>query len=75
MLSIGTRTIAECLLVCFLGIIYAFNVQTSGDVQNLAKERKVEIRNFNIIYRLVEDLKAQLNAQLPMVDTEEVLGK
>jgi translation initiation factor IF-2 len=56
------------------GIIYGFNVKVPENVKKLAKERKIEIKLFNIIYRLVEDLKLRLTAQLPTTEHDDILG-
>jgi len=59
------------LAKAFDAIIYAFAVE-SPQVQ-AAKE--VNIRSYNIIYRLIDDLKEQLSSKLPPVEVEEVLGE
>ena len=58
----------------FGAVIYAFNVRCPDDVKKMAKDTKTEIRPFNIIYRLVEDLKLRLNDKLPMTEAEEIIG-
>lgn len=45
------------------------------DVRMKAKEKNIEIRLFNIIYRLVENLKAEIEAKLPMTEKEEIIGR
>ncbi|GAV07598.1 hypothetical protein RvY_17415 [Ramazzottius varieornatus] len=59
----------------FGAVIYAFNVRCPEDVKKLAKETKTEIKTFNIIYRLVEDLKVQLTERLPLAEIEEIIGQ
>lgn len=54
----------------FNAIIYAFSVQAPKVVP-----KGVKIREMKIIYRLVEDLKREINAQLPPTDVEESLGE
>lgn len=55
----------------FNAIIYAFSVKTpSGKL-----DKGVNVREVNIIYRLVDDLKNEINSKLPEVEEEEILGK
>lgn len=54
----------------FDAIIYAFSVKGPGkDVKN------VKVRELNIIYRLVDDLKKEISDKLPPLEVEEVLGE
>ena len=56
-------------------IIIAFHTKTSSDVNKLAEQKGVEIRSYEIIYKLIEDITAFLSG---MLDPEEVvteLGK
>lgn len=54
----------------FNAIIYAFSVEVPP---KLAKD--VTVRECNIIYRLVDDLKAEINQKLPEIEVEEQLGE
>lgn len=44
------------------------------DLQQVAKKKKISIRPYNVIYKLIDDVKQELNKRLPMVDAEEVIG-
>lgn len=55
----------------FNAVIYAFSVNST----NKAIPKNVKIHQIDIIYRLVEHLKEEINAKLPMLDVEEVVGK
>lgn len=55
----------------FNGIVYAFSV--NAPVQNIPKN--IKVHKVDIIYRLVEHLTAEINAKLPMLDVEEVVGE
>lgn len=56
-------------------IIYGFNVKTDPSAGSLAKNIKVDIRSFNIIYELIEDLKKEVSKLLkPDIEKKE-LGK
>ncbi|XP_055587378.1 translation initiation factor IF-2, mitochondrial [Uranotaenia lowii] len=54
----------------FNAVIYAFSVKTPNPAP-----KDVGIRPVNIIYRLVDDLKKEINTKLPLVDVEEQLGE
>lgn len=53
----------------FKAIVYAFSVGFPE------KPKDVHIRAVNIIYRLVDDLKREINSKLPLVDVEETVGE
>ncbi|VDP42933.1 unnamed protein product [Soboliphyme baturini] len=59
----------------FNAIVYCFNTPESPVEEKLAKSKQVDIRKFNIIYRLVEDWKSELNNQLPLVTKERIVGE
>ncbi|XP_032593334.1 translation initiation factor IF-2, mitochondrial isoform X2 [Drosophila grimshawi] len=59
------------LAKAFNAIIYAFAVETPQS--KLAKE--VDVKSYNVIYRLIDDLKEQLSSKLPSVEVEEQLGE
>ncbi|KAH8326739.1 hypothetical protein KR067_012762 [Drosophila pandora] len=59
------------LAKAFDAIIYAFAVEAPQP--KFAKD--VNIRSYNIIYRLIDDLKEELSNKLPPVEVEEVLGE
>ncbi len=56
-------------------IILGFNVRPTGSVKNKAKELGVEIKSYNIIYDLIEDVKAFLSGLMSPVVKEEVIGQ
>ncbi|MCL5411120.1 MAG: translation initiation factor IF-2 [Patescibacteria group bacterium] len=56
-------------------LIIGFNVKTSIAASKLAEEEKVNVRVFNIIYELLDELKEGLEALAKPKITEEVLGK
>lgn len=56
-------------------IVIAFSVKVSGAVKDEAKEKKVEIRDYNIIYHLTEDIEAALRGKLGPVYEEVVYGQ
>lgn len=54
----------------FNGVIYAFSV--NAPVESVPKN--VKIHKIDIIYRLVEHLKDEINAKIPPLDVEEIVG-
>jgi len=59
----------------FDAIIYPFNVGVTKDLKQEANRKKISIRPYNVIYKLIDDIKKEINKRLPMVDAEEVLGE
>lgn len=58
------------LAKAFNAIVYAFSVNSPSKVP-----KGVQVRAFDIIYRLVDDLKVEISAKLPMLEVEESLGE
>lgn len=54
----------------FNAIVYAFSTKPPAIVP-----KGVVVKEFNIIYRLIDDLKSEINAKLPAVEVEDVLGE
>lgn len=60
------------LAKAFNAIIYAFSVKSPAKV---SLPKNVKINEVNIIYRLVDNLKEEINAKIPPLDVEEIIGK
>ncbi len=56
-------------------VILGFNVRPTGAVKKKAKELGVEINTYNIIYDLLDDVKALLGGMMSPVIKEEVTGQ
>ena len=56
-------------------VILGFNVRPTGEVKELAKERGVSIKTYNIIYNLIDDVKALLGGLMSPVISQEELGQ
>lgn len=72
MVHYGVGEIAEGdieLAKVFNSIIYAFNINIPKKIP-----AGVEIRQFNVIYRLFENVQQEINKRLPEVEVEEVVG-
>uniref|UniRef100_A0A670HUY2 Mitochondrial translational initiation factor 2 n=1 Tax=Podarcis muralis TaxID=64176 RepID=A0A670HUY2_PODMU len=58
----------------FKGVVYGFNVNANKPIQQLAAKKGIKLKMHKIIYRLVEDLQAELSSTLPRSLEEHVLG-
>ena len=56
-------------------VILGFNVRPTGEVKERAKERGVEIKTYNVIYNLLDDVKALLSGLMSPIISEEDLGQ
>uniref|UniRef100_A0A915J8G3 Tr-type G domain-containing protein n=1 Tax=Romanomermis culicivorax TaxID=13658 RepID=A0A915J8G3_ROMCU len=59
----------------FKATIYAFNTATPSNLLQIIKIKQISLKPFNIIYRMVEDLKTELSNRLPPVDRTDILGE
>lgn len=59
----------------FDAVIYAFNVPCSEPMRELAEATGVHIKEFNVIYKLIDDVKEEINKRLPAKEVEDVVGK
>ncbi|KAG4435062.1 hypothetical protein IFR05_009452 [Cadophora sp. M221] len=57
------------------GLLINFNTSIEPNIARLAEQAKVRIIDHNIIYRLVDDVKAELSKHLPPLITQRVLGE
>ena len=56
-------------------VILGFNIRPTGEVKEKAKESGVEIKTYNVIYNLIDDVKAILGGLMSPVIREEQLGQ
>ena len=56
-------------------ILIGYNVKANQKIQNLAKEEKVEIRTYNVIYQLTDQIKKALSGLLEPVLKEKSIGR
>ncbi|XP_033000992.1 translation initiation factor IF-2, mitochondrial [Lacerta agilis] len=59
----------------FKGVVYGFNVNANKPIQQLAAKKGIKLKMHKIIYRLVEDLQAELSSTLTCSLEEHVLGE
>ena len=57
------------------GIILGFNTRPEGKAAHLAEQDGIEIRLYNIIYELIEDIRAGLEGMLEPVFNEKPIGQ
>ncbi|KAF2087205.1 initiation factor 2 [Saccharata proteae CBS 121410] len=57
------------------GHVIAFNTTIAPDIRRMAEDRGVKLLDRNIIYRVVDDVKAILNELLPPLVTQRVTGE
>ena len=63
------------LAIVSKAIIVAFNVRSSSKILDLAKEKGIEVRYYDIIYKLLEDIEAAMKGLLDPVYEEKVIGE
>ena len=56
-------------------VILGFNIRPTGEIKEKAKDKAVEIKTYNVIYNLLDDVKALLSGLMSPVITEEDLGQ
>jgi len=57
------------------GIILAFNTPASDRVEDVAKRAGVEIRSYNVIYGLIDEIRDAMEGKLSEVKDEVPVGK
>jgi len=56
-------------------LILGFNVDSSPLIDKLSAEHSVEVRLYDVIYRLVDDIIQTAHSLLPIEETEKILGR
>ncbi|NWI39225.1 IF2M factor, partial [Picathartes gymnocephalus] len=59
----------------FNGVIFGFSVKANESIKKLADKKGIKIKLHNIIYKLIEDLKDELNSRLPPAVVETTIGE
>lgn len=74
--SVGAITESDIVLAkASNAILIGFNVRPNNQVKDYAKENGVEIRLYNIIYKVVEEMEAAMKGMLEPVFEEKVIGE
>ncbi len=73
--GIGAITESDVILAnASNAIIVGFNVVATNSAKDVAKDYNIEIRNYTIIYKLVEDMEAAINGMLDPEYVEKIIG-
>ena len=62
------------LAIASKAIVVGFNARADGNAKKLAEEENIEIRYYNIIYEVVDDVKAALSGMLSPEQRESITG-
>lgn len=74
--GIGHITESDILLASTSGaMVVGFNVKTPPNVLALAKREKVEIKLYNVIYHLIEEMEKAIKGEIKPVFIENFIGK
>ena len=74
--GIGTVTESDIVLAAASdAIIIGFNIRPNNKIMDYAKEKDVDIRLYNIIYKVVEEMEAAMKGKLEPEYEEKVLGQ
>ncbi|HET7145868.1 MAG TPA: translation initiation factor IF-2 [Gaiellaceae bacterium] len=57
------------------GMVVGFNVRPNAETRSVAEREGVEIRTYDVIYKLTEDIEQALVGMLAAVKTEETIGE
>ncbi len=55
-------------------VIVAFNVKVENSAQILAEQNGVEIKNYKVIYQILDDVNAKIKSMLKPIFVEKVIG-
>ena len=74
--GVGVVTESDVHLAHTTGaVIYGFHVEAPANIKRLASRDKVSIRLFQVIYELIDDVRAELQARLAPEVVETDLGR
>ncbi|MCE5335284.1 MAG: translation initiation factor IF-2 [Desulfobacteraceae bacterium] len=74
----GTGAITETdvmLASASNAIVIGFNIRSDSKVQELAEAEKVDVRFYDVIYQLLDDIKAAVVGMLKPIYKENVMGR
>ncbi len=73
--AVGTVTESDITLAAASNaIVIAFNVKTEIGALSLAEEQKIDVRNYQIIYKAIEDIEVAMKGMLAPVYEKEIQG-
>jgi translation initiation factor IF-2 len=56
-------------------LVICFGIRPAAQIQELAEREQVQVRHYNVIYKLLEDIKEAMAGLLDPVKSEKVLGQ
>lgn len=73
--SVGAITESDIVLAkATNAIVIGFNIRPNNEIKDYAKDQGVEIRLYNIIYKVVEEMEAAMKGMLEPIYEEKVIG-
>ncbi len=73
--GVGAITESDVLLASASeSIIIGFNVRPSGNARQIAEKEEIDIRNYSIIYKVIDDVKDAMEGMLSPDIVEEITG-
>jgi len=73
--SVGAITESDIVLAKATdAIVIGFNIRPNNEIKDYAKDQGVEIRLYNIIYKVVEEMEAAMKGMLEPIFEEKVIG-
>ncbi len=74
--GVGTITESDIVLAeASNALIIGFNVRPNSKIMDYAKEKNVQIKLYDIIYKVVEDMEAAIKGMLDPIYEEVILGE
>lgn len=74
--SVGAITESDIVLAkASNAILIGFNVRPTSNIRDYAEEAGIEIRLYNIIYKVVEEMEAAMKGMLDPIYEEKVIGE
>ena len=74
--SIGAISESDIVLAAASNaLIIGFNIRPNNKIIEYAKEKGVDIRLYNIIYKVVEEMEAAMKGKLEPIYEEKILGR
>jgi translation initiation factor IF-2 len=74
--GVGGITESDVTLARSTGaFIVGFNVRANNQARELAQQEKVRVQYYNVIYNVIDDVKAILTGMLDPVEREEYIGQ
>jgi translation initiation factor IF-2 len=74
--STGAITESDIMLAAASNaLVVGFNVRPNAKVQDLADHENIQIRFYDVIYKLIEEIKDAMAGMLAPIEQEKVLGR